>query len=358
MAKVLVSDSLAKQGLEVLEKAAGIEVDYKPGLSEDELAGCIGQYHGLVIRSGSKVTKKVLDSAENLRVVGRAGIGVDNVDVKEASRRGIVVMNTPGGNTVTTAEHAIALMMSMARRIPQATASTKGGKWEKSKFQGSELSEKTLAVIGLGIPLALSRAGILSAAIVLVFWLAGANRKHAMRTLAASAGFVVLLFLTTPGLLGTLKNWFAGWSQDQSISTRTDDYPAVAYYIRRSPIIGRGPSTFLPKFRILDNQWLLQLIEVGVIGAVGFAIYLLLPGFLGRSARHRQPDELWRAMGQALASSSMVAIVASASFDSFTFPMFPGLWAVVLGAAGLLWRASPAPPLAVTAPSPPHEHAP
>ncbi|MCB0956565.1 MAG: O-antigen ligase family protein [Ilumatobacteraceae bacterium] len=216
----------------------------------------------------------------------------------------------------------------------------------------------TLAVIGLGIPLALSRAGILSAAIVLVFWLAGANRKHAMRTLAASAGFVVLLFLTTPGLLGTLKNWFAGWSQDQSISTRTDDYPAVAYYIRRSPIIGRGPSTFLPKFRILDNQWLLQLIEVGVIGAVGFAIYLLLPGFLGRSARHRQPDELWRAMGQALAGSSMVAIVASASFDSFTFPMFPGLWAVVLGAAGLLWRASPAPPLAVTAPSPPHEHAP
>ena len=201
----------------------------------------------------------------------------------------------------------------------------------------------TLAVIGLGIPLALSRAGILSAAIVLVFWLAGASRKHVIRTLGASAGFVVLLFLTTPGLLGTLRNWFAGWSTDQSISTRTDDYPAVAYYIRRSPIVGRGPSTFLPKFRILDNQWLLQIIEVGIIGAIGFAVYLLLPGFLGRSARHRRKDDLWRSMGQALAGSSMVAVVASASFDSFTFPMFPGLWAVVLGAAGLLWRDSIAP---------------
>src|SRR5690606_21567078 len=103
---------------EVLEKAAGIEVDYKPGLSEDELAAAIGPYHGLVIRSGSNVTKKVLDAAENLRVVGRAGIGVDNVDVKEASRRGIVVMNTPTGNAVTTAEHALSLLMSLARKIP------------------------------------------------------------------------------------------------------------------------------------------------------------------------------------------------------------------------------------------------
>ncbi|MGE0321380.1 MAG: phosphoglycerate dehydrogenase [Polyangiaceae bacterium] len=150
MAKVLVSDSLSKQGLEILEKAAGIEVDYKPGLSEDELAACIGAYHGLVIRSGSKVTKKVMDAAENLRVVGRAGIGVDNVDVKEASRRGIVVMNTPTGNAVTTAEHALSLLMSMARKIPAACATMKEGKWEKKLFEGRELTGKTLGVIGLG----------------------------------------------------------------------------------------------------------------------------------------------------------------------------------------------------------------
>ncbi len=150
MAKVLVSDSLSKQGLQVLEEAAGIECDYKPGLSEDELAAIIGQYEGLVIRSGSKVTKKVLAAAENLRVVGRAGIGVDNVDVKEASRRGVVVMNTPTGNAVTTAEHALALLLSLARNIPQASASMKTGAWEKKAFEGRELTGKTVGVIGLG----------------------------------------------------------------------------------------------------------------------------------------------------------------------------------------------------------------
>ncbi|MBX3181322.1 MAG: phosphoglycerate dehydrogenase [Polyangiaceae bacterium] len=150
MAKVLVSDSLSKQGLQVLEEAAGIECDYKPGLGEDELAAIIGQYEGLVIRSGSKVTKKVLAAAENLRVVGRAGIGVDNVDVKEASRRGVVVMNTPTGNAVTTAEHALALLLSLARNVPQASASMKTGAWEKKAFEGRELTGKTVGVIGLG----------------------------------------------------------------------------------------------------------------------------------------------------------------------------------------------------------------
>lgn len=150
MAKVLVSDSLSKEGLAVLEQADGIEVDYKPGLSEAELAAIIGDYHGLVIRSGSKVTKNVLAQASQLKVVGRAGIGVDNVDVKEASRRGIVVMNTPTGNAVTTAEHALSLLMSLARKIPQASESMKQGKWEKKLFEGRELTGKTLGVLGLG----------------------------------------------------------------------------------------------------------------------------------------------------------------------------------------------------------------
>lgn len=148
--RVLVSDKLSDKGLEVLRAAPGFEVDYRPGLSEAELAEAIGPYHALVIRSGSKVTANVLENARELKVVGRAGVGVDNVDLAAASRRGVIVMNTPGGNSVTTAEHAIALMMSLARHIPQATASMRQGKWEKRRFQGTQLAGKTLGVIGLG----------------------------------------------------------------------------------------------------------------------------------------------------------------------------------------------------------------
>lgn len=150
MTKVLISDTLSKEGLKVLEEAAGIDFEYKPGLSEDELAQAIVPAEGLIIRSGSKVTAKVLAAATNLRVVGRAGIGVDNVDVVEASRRGIIVMNTPTGNAVTTAEHALSLLFAIARKVPQADATMKQGKWEKKKFEGRELAGKTLGVIGLG----------------------------------------------------------------------------------------------------------------------------------------------------------------------------------------------------------------
>jgi D-3-phosphoglycerate dehydrogenase len=129
MAKVLVSDSLAPQGLELLEQARGLEVDYAPGISPADLMERIQDAEGLVIRSGTKVTREVLERAGKLRVIGRAGIGVDNVDVSAATERGIVVVNTPSGNNVTTAEHAIALLVSLARHIPQATASMKAGKW-------------------------------------------------------------------------------------------------------------------------------------------------------------------------------------------------------------------------------------
>jgi len=148
--KVLVSDALAAQGLEVLEQAAGLEVINAPGLSPEELLVAVADVDGLVIRSGTKVTAEVLRAAEKLRVVGRAGIGVDNVDVAEATARGVAVVNTPEGNNVTTAEHAIALLVSLARHIPQATASMKANKWEKKKFQGTELFGRTLGVVGLG----------------------------------------------------------------------------------------------------------------------------------------------------------------------------------------------------------------
>ena len=149
-AKVLVSDKLSDAGLAILRSATGLTVDYRPGLSESELADVIGDYDGLVIRSGSKVTAKVLERADSLQVIGRAGIGVDNVDVQAASRKGVVVMNTPTGNMITTAEHAISLLLALARKIPQATASMKSGKWEKTKFEGTEIAGKTLGVVGMG----------------------------------------------------------------------------------------------------------------------------------------------------------------------------------------------------------------
>ncbi len=119
-------------------------------MKPEELKACIGDYHGLIIRSATKVTSEIIEAAKNLKVIGRAGSGLDNVDRTAATKKGIVVMNTPGGNTITTAEHTIALMVSMARQIPQATMSIKAGKWEKKKFMGVELFNKTLGVVGIG----------------------------------------------------------------------------------------------------------------------------------------------------------------------------------------------------------------
>lgn len=149
MPKVLISDKLSPQAVEIF-KSHGIDVDFKPGLSKDELKEIISQYDGLAIRSATKVTEDVIALADNLRVIGRAGIGVDNVDIPAASLRGVVVMNTPFGNSTTTAEHAISMMMALARQIPQANASTHQGLWEKSRFMGVEITGKTLGVIGCG----------------------------------------------------------------------------------------------------------------------------------------------------------------------------------------------------------------
>ncbi len=149
MPKVLISDKLSPEAVGIF-RDRGIEVDVKSGLSPAELRDVIGAYDGLAIRSATKVTKELLEVATNLKVVGRAGIGVDNVDLKSATARGVIVMNTPHGNSITTAEHAIAMMMALARQIPEATASTKAGKWEKNRFMGTELTGKTLGLIGAG----------------------------------------------------------------------------------------------------------------------------------------------------------------------------------------------------------------
>ena len=149
MPKVLISDAMDPKAAEIF-RAHGVEVDEKPGLSKDELKAIIGDYDGLAIRSATKVTPDLLSAATNLKVVGRAGIGVDNVDIPAASAKGVVVMNTPFGNSITTAEHAIALMFALARELPQADASTQAGKWEKNRFMGVELTSKTLGLIGAG----------------------------------------------------------------------------------------------------------------------------------------------------------------------------------------------------------------
>jgi D-3-phosphoglycerate dehydrogenase len=149
--KVLISDKLSAAAVDIF-KSRGVEVDYQPdiGKDKDRLLSIIDQYDGLAIRSATKVTDKLIAAASRLKVVGRAGIGVDNVDIPAASAKGVIVMNTPFGNSITTAEHAIAMLFAVARQIPKADASTQAGKWEKSKFMGTELTSKTLGLIGCG----------------------------------------------------------------------------------------------------------------------------------------------------------------------------------------------------------------
>ena len=151
MPKVLVSDKLSKTAVQIF-KDNNIDVDYLPdlGKDKDKLLEVIGQYDGLAIRSATKVTEKIIAAATNLKVIGRAGIGVDNVDIPAATKKGIIVMNTPFGNSITTAEHAIAMMFALARQLPEADASTKASKWEKNRFMGVEVTNKVLGLIGAG----------------------------------------------------------------------------------------------------------------------------------------------------------------------------------------------------------------
>ena len=149
--KVLISDALSPAAVQIF-KDRGVEVDFQPNLGKDKdkLAEIIGNYDGLAIRSATKATAKIIDKATRLKVIGRAGIGVDNVEIPAATAKGIIVMNTPFGNSITTAEHAITLMLALAREIPQADASTQAGKWEKNRFMGVEITGKTLGVVGCG----------------------------------------------------------------------------------------------------------------------------------------------------------------------------------------------------------------
>jgi len=148
MPKVLVSDKLAQEGVDILKQAA--DVDINTGLSEDELCKIIGGYDALVIRSGTQVTAKVLEAATNLKIIGRAGVGVDNVDVPVATEKGIIVVNSPGGNTIAAAELTVAMLLALSRNIPQAYLSMQSKEWNRSKYTGNEVYKKTLGILGLG----------------------------------------------------------------------------------------------------------------------------------------------------------------------------------------------------------------
>ena len=148
MAKVLVSDPIDEAGIKILSQVA--EVDIKTGLSPEELTKIIGEYDGLMIRSGTQVTEEVIEAATKLKIIGRAGVGVDNINVPCATRKGIVVVNSPEGNTIAAAEHSLAMMLSLSRHIPDANQSVKEEKWERKKFMGAEVYKKTLGVVGLG----------------------------------------------------------------------------------------------------------------------------------------------------------------------------------------------------------------
>src|ERR1700726_4586615 len=148
--KVLVADPISSKGVELLESGGQLLVEVRTGLKEIELLAIAAEYSAIVVRSQTKITAKVIDAAKRLKVVGRAGVGVDNVDVDAATRRGVIVMNTPGGNTVSTAEHAFSLLVSIARNIPQAHASMKAGQWDRKSYEGVELHGKTIGILGMG----------------------------------------------------------------------------------------------------------------------------------------------------------------------------------------------------------------
>ena len=194
-----------------------------------------------------------------------------------------------------------------------------------------------VATIALGIPVAVSRSAVLAAVVAAVVIFVGLDPRLRPRALAAAAAFIVAIYATTPGLLGTLRNLFVHAGSDSSITYRTNDYEAVGDYIRQSPWLGRGPGTFLSTtYIVLDNQYLLSAIEIGLVGLSVVLGYLLATALLGRGARHRSSDPVIRDLGQALAATSLASAVAAFTFDAFSFLMFAGFIPLCLGVAGVL----------------------
>src|SRR2546423_7595706 len=148
--KILIADSISQRGIDEMTRDGALDVSIQTGLGETDLIGVVPDFSGIVVRSQTKITAPIINAATRLRAIGRAGVGVDNVDVEIATRRGVIVMNTPGGNTISTAEHAFSLILAVARKIPQAHANLQSGNWDRKQFEGTELYNKTLGIIGMG----------------------------------------------------------------------------------------------------------------------------------------------------------------------------------------------------------------
>lgn len=191
-----------------------------------------------------------------------------------------------------------------------------------------------LALIGLAIPMALSRSAIIGGAIVLTFWMVGASKQHRRTTVLGLLGGAVVVFMGSPGLIGTIKQYFVNAGSDSSITTRTSDYAAVAENVRSSPIIGRGPATFLPKYRILDNTWLTFVIEEGLVGIVALLGLYCVPWYLGERVRNAVKDPMARAIGMAAMGLTLLLIIESATFDFWAYPMTPGFLMLLMGCIG------------------------
>jgi O-antigen ligase len=197
-----------------------------------------------------------------------------------------------------------------------------------------------LVLLAAAVPAALSRSAILVIVTVLVFFFVGTTPHNRIRSLLALPVAAAALFVSTPGIIGSLSKLVLGAGSDPSIQTRTSDYAAVAHYFRTSPIIGRGPGTFLPTYRLLDNQYLLTLIELGTAGLIALLWLLTIPYFLGRGARRRSRTEGNRNLGQMLAAVGTCAALSSFTYDAFSFPMFTVFTALVTGLAGAMWGIS------------------
>jgi polysaccharide biosynthesis protein PslJ len=195
-----------------------------------------------------------------------------------------------------------------------------------------------VAAIAIGIPVAVSRSAVLAAAVAAVVLLVGLDPKLRPRALGAAAAFILVIYATTPGLLGTFRNLFVHADSDPSIALRRSDYQVAEEFVRQSPLIGRGPGTFLPDtYIVLDNQYLMSAIEIGLVGLLVVIVYLLAAAFIGRGFRHRTRDPATRDLGQALAATSLASAVSAFTFDGFSFLMFAGIIPLCLGLGGAIW---------------------
>ena len=206
--RVLIADQLSPAAVDIF-KQRGVETDVKVGLSKEELEKIIKDYDGLAVRSATKATEKIIAAATNLKVIGRAGIGVDNVDIPAATAKGIVVMNTPFGNSITTAEHAIALMFAAARQVPAADVSTQAGKWEKNRFMGVELYAKTLGLIGWFMALTRFEPSVLRAGVMAMLASSSFLLGRPQSVVRLLAWAIAILVLVDPMLVWSVGFWLS-----------------------------------------------------------------------------------------------------------------------------------------------------